>query len=115
MFNIKKALSAKNEAENLTKNMKGYVWNGPGDAARHAIAGGLITRRISPDAARFAHMLNETVLGLGQPKDEEEMDNFNTSFGIDLAPEFASDQEFIGYIMNVVDSPLMIKLNKRHR
>lgn len=115
IMNFSKAWDAKKEAERLTESMPGYVSNGVGDAARHAIAGGLISRRISPDAAETAHWLNEAILGLGQPHTERRMDNFNTQFGIDQAPKFRTDQEFIDYIQQIKDSDLLKKLNRSHR
>ena len=115
LFNVDKAWAAKKEAEQLTEPMPGYVSNGIGDAARHAVAGGLISRRISPDAAQVAHWLNENILGLGQPWTERRMDDFNTQFGIDQAPRFKSDKEFIDYIQQIKESDLLKKLNRSHR
>ena len=115
IMNIGKAWDAKKEAEQLTENMPGYVSNGIGDAARHAIAGGLISRRISPEAAQVAHWLNENILGIGQPWTERRMDDFNTQFGIDQGPKFKSDQEFLDYIQRIKETDLLKKLNRSHR
>lgn len=115
IMNIGKAWQAKKEAEQLTESMPGYVSNGVGDAARHAIAGGLISRRISPEAAQVAHWLNENILGLGQPWTERRMDDFNTQFGIDQGPKFKTDQEFLDYIQRIKESDLLKKLNRSHR
>jgi hypothetical protein len=80
---------------------------------RHALAGGLISRRISPGAARTAHWLNENILGLGQPWTERRMDDYNTELGIVNAPKYASDQEFIENFAK--QRHLLNVLNKSHR
>lgn len=115
LMNLPTAWKAKNQAEEMTKNLPGYVSNGYGDAARHAIAGGLISRQVSPDAARVAGWLNENILGLGQPWTERRMDDYNTDFGIDSAPKFGSDQEFLDYIASLQNSPKLKVLNISHR
>jgi hypothetical protein len=113
--NLKRANDYANQAEKLTNNTEGWANNGNGDALRHAIAGGLIARNISPEAAGSANWIHENLLGLGQPDSEREMDLANTKFGIEYGPSFPSDKEFIEYLNRVKNTGLLKKINKSHR
>jgi hypothetical protein len=115
LMNFGKAQSYSDKAEKLTHNTEGWMNNGTGDALRHAIAGGLIARNISPEAAESAHWLNENILGIGQPRTERRMDDHNTAFGIKYGPSFPNDQAFIDYLEAIKNSGLLKKLNRSHR
>jgi hypothetical protein len=115
LANLKRANDYSNQAEKLTNHTDGWANNGNGDALRHAIAGGLIARNISPEAAKSANWIHENILGLGQPDSEKEMDLANTQFGITYGPSFPSDQEFIEYLHRVKNTGLLKKINKSHR
>lgn len=115
LANIKRANDYANQAENLTNYTEGWADNGNGDALRHAIAGGLIARNISPDAANVANWIHENLMGMGQPESERQMDLANTQFGITYGPSFPSDKDFIEYLHRVKDTGLLKKINKSHR
>jgi hypothetical protein len=101
---LPEALRAKREAEELTNGQPGWVFNGYGDAARHAIAAGLIARRSSSDISKLYEWLNEYVR-LVPPDDPREtpMDIANGNFGREVAPLFPSDEAFTAYILNWPD------------
>lgn len=96
--NYAKAKAASNEAESITGKLPGWATNGYGDAARHAIASGLIARRVNPETAMSAGALHELLM----PNDSERetsMDNRNNRFGVEMALYFPTDQAYIDYIL----------------
>lgn len=98
--NYLKAKAASDEAEALTNKMPGWSTNGFGDAARHAIAAGLMARRINPETALTAGSLHE-ILFPNESDRETDMDYRNNRFAAELAPAFPNDQAYIDYVMGI--------------
>ncbi len=100
LSNYFKARDASNEAEALTDKMPGWSNNGFGDAARHAIAAGLIARRINPETALTAGSLHEMLIP-NESSRETDMDDRNNRFAAEMAPAFPTDQAYIDYVMGM--------------
>lgn len=101
---IKEAVApAENEANN--SGLPG-IHNGPGDAYRHMIGAGEITRRFGEATARVAlegHEI-EGVLSGEQPLKEAFMDRHNNEIGIGIGREAKSLDEVIDRAREKIDS-----------